>query len=44
MGNMWFQQDGAMYHTAHATMDVIHEQFPDMVISREGDVYWTSRS
>lgn len=44
LDNMWFQQDDATCHTAHATMDVLHEQFPDMVISRGGDVNWPPRS
>jgi len=35
--NMWFQQDGATCHT-HATMDILHERFEGMIISRGGDV------
>jgi len=42
--NMWFQQDGATCHTPHATMDILHERFEDIVISRGGDVNWPSRS
>lgn len=42
--DMWFQQDGATCHTAHATMDILHERFPDMVISRGGDINWPPRS
>jgi len=30
--------------TPHATMDILHERFEDMVISREGDVNWPPRS
>jgi len=42
--NMWFQQDGATCHTPHATMDILHERFESMVISRGGDVNWSPRS
>jgi len=42
--NMWFQQDGPMCHTPHATMYILHEQFEGMVISRGGDVNWPPRS
>jgi len=42
--NMWFQQEGATYHTSHATMDILHERFEGMVISRGGDVNWSPRS
>ena len=42
--NMWFQQDGAICHTPHATMDILHKQFEDMVISRGSDVNWPPRS
>ena len=43
--NMWFQQmDGAMCHTPHAMMDILHERFEGMVISRGGHVNWPSRS
>lgn len=41
---MWFQQDGATCHTANATMDILHERFEGMVISRGGDVNWPPRS
>ena len=36
--DMWFQQDDAMYHTAGATMHILHERFEGMVISGRGDV------
>lgn len=42
--DMWFQQDGATCHTADATMDILHERFESMVISRRGDVNWPPRS
>jgi len=35
--NMWFQQDGATCHIPHATMNILHERFEGMVISRGGD-------
>jgi len=38
--NMWFQQDDATCHTPHATMNILHERFEGMVISRDGDVNW----
>ena len=31
--NMWFQQDGATCHTANATLNLLHEKFPNRVIS-----------
>ena len=34
---MWLTQDGATCHTADATMDILHEGFQGMVISRRGD-------
>ena len=42
--NMWFQQDGATSHTANATMRLLHNLFPDQIISRNGDVQWPPRS
>ena len=42
--DMWFQQKGATCCTANATMDILHERFEDMVISRGGDVNWPPRS
>ena len=44
LDDMWFQQDGATSHTADATMDLLHERFEGMVISRRGDVNWPPRS
>ena len=32
--NIWFQQDGATYHTAEATLDVLRPVFEDRIISR----------
>lgn len=42
--NMWFQQDGATCHTAEDTLDILHNRFEGMVISRRGDVNWPPRS
>ena len=44
IGNIWFQQDGAMCHTAEATLDVLLPVFEDRIISRRGDVIWPPRS
>ncbi|KZC10810.1 hypothetical protein WN55_01822 [Dufourea novaeangliae] len=41
---MWFQQDGGTSHIANATIDIRHERFQGMVISRGGDVNWPPRS
>ena len=34
IGNIWLQQDGAMCHTAEATIDVLRSVFEDRIISR----------
>ena len=34
IGNIWFQQDDAMCHTAKATLDVLRPVFKDRIISR----------
>ena len=36
--NIWFQQEGAPWHTAEATLDVLHSVFEDRVIRRRADV------
>ncbi|GFV87858.1 putative DD41D transposase [Trichonephila clavipes] len=41
---LWFQQDGATYHTARATIDLLKGTFGDRLISRFGPVNWPSRS
>ncbi|GFV65613.1 putative transposable element [Trichonephila clavipes] len=43
-GELWFQQDGATYHTARATMDLLKDTFGDSLISRFGPVKWPPRS
>ena len=40
LGNMWFQQDGATYHTTRAKMALSQETFSGRVISRRGDINW----
>ncbi|GFT21884.1 putative DD41D transposase [Trichonephila clavipes] len=41
---LWFQQDGATCHTAHATIDLLKDTFGDRLISRYGPVNWPPRS
>ena len=38
IGNIWFQQDGAMCHTAEAIRDVLYPVFEHRIISRRADV------
>ena len=40
IGNIWFQQDGATYHTAEAALDVLRLVFEDCIISRRANVLW----
>jgi transposase len=42
--NLWFQQDGATCHTARQTLALLHEKFPQRVISLHGDQEWPPRS
>ncbi|GFW56905.1 uncharacterized protein TNCV_161351 [Trichonephila clavipes] len=42
--DLWFQQDGATCHTAHATIDLLKDTFGDRLISRFGPVNWPPRS
>ncbi|GFY21699.1 transposable element Tc3 transposase [Trichonephila clavipes] len=41
---LWFQQDGATYHTARATIDLLKDTLGDRLISRFGPVNWPPRS
>ncbi|GFU48779.1 uncharacterized protein TNCV_1234651 [Trichonephila clavipes] len=41
---LWFQQDGATYHTARATIDLLKDTFGDRLISRFGPVNWPPRA
>ena len=34
IGNIWFQQDGEIFHTTEATLDVLRPVFEDSIISR----------
>ena len=44
IGNIWFQQDDATYHTAEATLDVLGPVFEDRIIGRRVNVVWSPRS
>lgn len=44
LNDIWFQQDGATCHTAHATIDLLRTVFENRIISRNGDVHWPPRS
>ena len=39
-----FQQDGAVCHTAEATLDVLRPVFEDRIISRRANVVWPPRN
>ncbi|GFW09143.1 putative LOC100569746 [Trichonephila clavipes] len=41
---LWFQQNGAICHTARATIDLLKDTFGDRLISRFGPVNWPPRS
>ncbi|GFU75318.1 transposable element Tc3 transposase [Trichonephila clavipes] len=41
---LWFQKDGAICHTARATIDFLKDMFGDRLISRLGPVNWPPRS
>ncbi|GFU76245.1 putative transposable element [Trichonephila clavipes] len=41
---LWFQQDGATWHTARATIELLKDTFGDRLISRFGPVNWPPRS
>ena len=42
--NVWFQQDGAMAHTARASITVLRQNFPGYLISSRGDLHWPAQS
>ena len=44
ISNIWFQQDGAAYHTAEVTLDVLRPVFEDCIISGRADVVLPPRS
>ncbi|GFV46282.1 putative DD41D transposase [Trichonephila clavipes] len=41
---LWFQQDGATFHTARATIDLLKDTLGDHLISHFGPVNWPPRS
>ena len=40
---MWYQQDGATCHSASETIQLLHETFPDRVLSHFGNQNWPLR-
>ena len=44
IGNIWYQQDGATYLTAEATLDVLHPVYEDRIFSSRADVVWPPRN
>ena len=42
--DIWFQQDGAPYHTANAIIDLLRTVFENCIISQNADVNWPPRS
>ena len=42
--DVYFQKDGATYHTSGETIDRLREKFPGRVIFRNGDYNWPPRS
>lgn len=44
LNKMWFQQDGATWHTANLTIDLLKETFGNSIISRNGPVNYPPRS
>jgi hypothetical protein len=41
---IWMQQYGATGHTARLSMATLRQEFPRCLISRFGDIHWSSRS
>ena len=39
IGNMWFQQESAAYHTTEAIVDFLRPIIEDRIISRRADVF-----
>ena len=44
VGDVYFQQYGAMCYTGGETIGLLREKFPGRVISRNGDYKWPPRS
>ena len=43
VNDVWMQQDGAIWSTCHATMDLLHQMFDGRLINRNGDINWQPR-
>ena len=43
LADKWFQQDGATYHTARDTINLLKETVGEGILSRNGPVNWPSR-
>ena len=44
LGDIWYQQDGAVSHTSHESMDLLREHLGEQIISGNGPVDWPPRS
>ena len=44
MDDIWFQLNGANFHTANVTIDLLLTVFENRIISRNSDVDWPPRS
>ena len=44
MDDIWFQQDGATWHTLNLTIDLLRIVLENRIISRNSDVNWPPRS
>lgn len=42
--NIWFQQNGAIYHIAAETMQIMQTKFLGRITSHQGEVNWPPRS
>jgi hypothetical protein len=42
--NVWFQQDGAIAHTARQSMTFLRGMFPGHLVSQFGDIPWPAHS
>lgn len=43
MTDMWYKHNDATYHKSHATFDILHERFEEMVFWRKSDANWPTR-
>ena len=44
LGDIWFQQDGAIAHTSRISMTKLRQMFPGRLVSLRGDVLWPACS